>query len=137
RIATRVVCMPTVVREGNISIRVHREGGEPHHWPHCHVEWPDGATSIRIPQGEIIIGTPLPRRVVEVVERTYNGCDRGRMEQVESAEPGALKRPEWDERAYRRLVPAATRTEALPSHSRTAILCRCPRRRSFSETRRV
>jgi len=60
--------MPTVVREGSIRVRVHSEENEPHHLPHCHVDWPNGRASISLPRLILLDGTELTRQARRVVE---------------------------------------------------------------------
>ena len=52
--------MVKVVQRGRFSIYVYAESGQPHHHPHCHVEWSDGSTVVRLPSGTRLAGDDLP-----------------------------------------------------------------------------
>jgi hypothetical protein len=49
-----------VLDDGRFSISVYREIGQPHHLPHCHVQWADGKTVVALPLLQVIVGDPLP-----------------------------------------------------------------------------
>jgi hypothetical protein len=59
--------MLAVTRAGNVRIVVHPESDEPHHLPQCHLIWPDGMASVRIPRGSVIAGPALPRITAAIV----------------------------------------------------------------------
>ena len=52
-----------VLYDGNVTVYVYSEGGQPHKMPHCHVRSPDNTTIIAIPSLERIIGPPLSKPV--------------------------------------------------------------------------
>ena len=65
-----------VFREGGIVVTVHVERGGRHHEPLCHVRWQGGEASVRLPDLTVLSGTPLDRRVREVLARHLDGVVR-------------------------------------------------------------
>lgn len=60
--------MVRVLQRGRFSVYVFAEGGQPHHLPHCHVRWSDGATSVSIRKLVVLDGDPLPPAARELLK---------------------------------------------------------------------
>jgi hypothetical protein len=65
--------MVRVATRGRYSVYVYVETGQPHHLPHCDVQWPDGNTQVALPSLEIIVGDPLPALARELL---YDDLER-------------------------------------------------------------
>ena len=45
------------------------ERGESHKGRRCHVLWPDGSAAVDFKSAELLVGSELPRRARELIER--------------------------------------------------------------------
>ena len=63
--------MGRVVTQGKYVVWVYVEGGERHHLPHCHVEWPDGSCVISLLTLNVLSGK-ADKKARELV-RSHHG----------------------------------------------------------------
>lgn len=59
--------MVKVAQRGRFSVYVHREIGQPHHRPHCHVRWSEDEVRVTVPDAELLAGQKLPAAARELV----------------------------------------------------------------------
>lgn len=52
--------MVRVVQRGRFGVYVYAEVGQPHHLPHCHVRWSEGASQVALPTLQLLAGDGLP-----------------------------------------------------------------------------
>lgn len=59
--------MVRVVSNGQFSVYVYAEVGQPHHLPHCNVRWPGGSTQVALATLRVLVGDALPSAARELL----------------------------------------------------------------------